>query len=341
MSDDNNPYASAGGNPYGGQTTTGYSGGVSGSGGMASNPVAGGAPAQAPAAPGVVKDITTQSFMSDVIEPSKQQPVVVDFWAPWCGPCKTLGPIIERVASQTKGVTLCKMDVEKYPELSQQMGIQSIPAVVAFIDGRPADAFMGAKSEKEVKAFFDKLAAKSPANLNSPIAEAMEQAAEMATNGDHGAAAELYGAVLGQEPGNLDALAGLGQCYVAVGEIEQAEQLIQSVPEDHQAEGPMPGLIKAVALAKQAQELGDMGELAAAVEKEPKNHQARFDYAVALNAAGNREEATEQLVAIVRADRKWNDDGAKAKLLEFFEAWGNTDPATMAGRRALSAVLFS
>ncbi len=343
MSDNDNPYAGAasfGGYSTGGKVTTSST--------MDEVPAGDGLPDFVPAKPSKpvdtapYKDVTTQSFMVDVIDASQNGPVVVDFWAPWCGPCKQLGPVIEKIAAATPGVKLCKMDVEKYPEISQQMGVQSIPAVVAFIDGQPADAFMGAKGEREVQAFFDKIAAKAPNSGDSPdMAAAVEEANALASNSDHGAAAELYAAILAKEPGNLDAFAGLGQCYVGVGEVELAQKLIDKVPEDHRDQGPLVALIKTIELARQGSKLGDVSSLASAVEENPKDHQARFDYALALNANGERDEAALQLVRIVKADRKWNDDGARAQLLEFFEAWGNMDPATLAGRRALSSVLFS
>jgi len=289
-----------------------------------------------------IKDITTESFLNDVIEASKSGPVIVDFWAPWCGPCKQLGPIIEKAVTEAKGsVTLAKMDIEKYPDIAGQMGIQSIPAVVAFVNGRPADAFMGAKPESEVKAFVDKLAAANPTPEMENIEAIMSQAADMTAHSDHAGAAELFAQVLHKEPGNLDALAGLGHCYIALEQLDTAEQLLEPIPQEHREKPPIAALIKSIGHAKAAAELGDFAELAAAVEAEPQNHQARFDYALALNGAGKREEAAEQLIEIVRKDRKWNDDGARVQLVEFFEAWGNADPATLAGRRALSSILFA
>ena len=338
MSDNDNPYA---GSAAGGYSTNASLQGQasmpaapsfqpqSASGGRAADNVA-------------VKDVTTETFMVDVIEASRTNPVVVDFWAPWCGPCKQLGPVIEKIAGETKGVTLCKMDVEKYPEVSGQMGIQSIPAVVAFVDGRPADAFMGAKPEGEVRRFFEKIASKvKPDEEGENLAAAMEQASQLMGEGDHGAAAEIYGAILAKEPGNIDAFAGLGQCYVAVGEVDMAQMLIEKIPEEYRDRGPLVALTKAIELARQASDLGGLSELAVAVESNPGDHQARLDYALALNSEGQREAAAEQLIAIVRADRKWKDDGARTQLLEFFEAWGHMDPATISGRRALSSILFS
>lgn len=356
MNENDNPYASPG--AYSTGSINSGSGSGSGNGGSngnsshrASGPQGGAASADAvptfvPSKPvpqdQPVKDVSTETFMHDVIEASKAGPVVVDFWAPWCGPCKQLGPVIEKVAGETRGVSLCKMDIEQFPEISQQMGIQSIPAVVAFVNGRPADAFMGAKGETEVRQFFEKLAKNvAPSPQEEDMAEALEQANALAADGDHGAAAELFGAIMAREPGNIDAYAGLGQCYVAVGEVDMAQMLIDKVPEEHREKGPLPALMKAIELARQASGLGELEELEQKVESDPKDHQARMDYALALNAEGKREQAAEQLVTIVRVDRTWNDDGARTQLLEFFEAWGNADPATVSGRRALSSVLFS
>lgn len=298
----------------------------------------------APQASGsAIKDVTTASFMTDVIEASRHGPVVVDFWAPWCGPCKDLGPIIERVVSEAaasgRAITLAKMDVEAHPQISQQMGIQSIPAVVAFVDGRPADAFMGNKPEAEVRDFIDKVAGPTAVGLDA--AALMEAADAAIAEKDHERAAEIYAAVLAKEPGNLDAFAGLGQCYVAVGEVDMAAALLEKIPQEHHEEGPLATLKKTVELARAAAELGDLDTLAAAVEANPGDHDARFNYALALNGHGEREQAAQHLVAIVKADREWRDDGARTQLLEFFESWGPMDAASKAGRRALSSVLFS
>ena len=218
------------------------------------------------------------------------------------------------------------------------MGIQSITAVVAFIDGRPADAFMGTKPEGEVRRFFEKIAAQVKPDAAQ---QDMEAAMQMAAEGDHGQAAEIYGTVLAREPGNIDAFADLGQCYIAVGEIDMAQMLIAKIPGEHRDRGPLVALVKAIELARQASGLGELDELDTKAEANPGDHQARLDYALALNGEGEREAATEQLIAIVRADRKWKDDGARTQMMESFEAWGNMDPATISGRRALSSILFS
>jgi len=268
--------------------------------------------------------------------------VIVDFWAPWCGPCKQLGPVIEKAVTDAKGaVTLAKMDIEKYPDVAGQMRIQSIPAVVAFVDGKPADAFMGAKPEGEVKAFIDKIAAMNPNPPAGDMNDVLDEADRLLKEKDFGGAADLYSSVLAKEPGSVDALAGIGQCYFEVGELDKARELVASIPEEHHGQGALAALVKSLELADQASDLGDISALASAADADPKNYQARFDYAIALNAHGRREDAVEQLVAIVKADRKWEDDGARSKLLEFFESWGNMDEATVAGRRALSSVLFS
>ncbi len=333
---------SMGGSVSGGQS---YGGAASASYSQSAAPVQAHAAAPAPggdATGALVKDISTQSFVEDVIEASKNGPVLVDFWAPWCGPCKQLGPVIEKVVSQAKGaVTLCKMDIDQHPDVSRQMGIQSIPAVVAFVDGRPAEAFMGAKSETEVRAFVDKLVADNPTPQMADMSAALDEADKLSANGSPAEAAEIYSSILAREPGNLDALGGLGQCFLAVGEVEQAKGLLESVPEEHHGKGALAALSKALELAQQASELGDVSGLQAAVDANPKDHGARYDLAIALAANGRKSEAVDHLIVIVKADRKWNEDGARAKLVEFFEAWGNLDEATISGRRALSSVLFS
>ena len=300
----------------------------------------GGDPTPAPAA--AVKDVSTQSFMADVVDASRERPVIVDFWAPWCGPCKTLGPVIERVVAEQKGkVTLAKMDIEQHPEIAGQMGIQSIPAVVAFVNGQPADAFMGAQPEAQVRAFVERLAKQVSTPEEDATQQVLDAAAAMEAAGDHAGAAQAYGQLAQMDPTNLHALAGLGRVYVAAGQLAHARQLLDTVPPEEQAREPMAAFRLALEQAEQAESLGDVGELKARVDANPDDHQARFDYAVALNGRGRREEAAEELLHIVRRDREWNDDGARKQLVEFFEAWGFKDPASQLGRRGLSSILFS
>ena len=301
-------------------------------------------PASEKTARPTVKDITTAEFVEDVINASNDHIVLVDFWAPWCGPCKQLGPILEKAVEASDGkVILTKMDIDKHPEVAGQMGIKSIPAVVAFVDGKPVDALMGAVPESQIKAFFDKLP--SPANPAlapvDEIAAAMEKAAELLDAGNAEQAAEVFVSVLDKEQGNLDAIAGLGTCYLAVGELELTRNIITNLPEEHLKITSIAGLITKLELAEQAAKLGSLIDLEKAVQNNPKDHQARFDLAVALNAHDKRDEAAIQLLEIVATDRKWNDDGARAQLVQFFDLWGPTDPATLSGRRGLSSILFS
>ena len=307
-----------------------------------SNPASGTTP-ETGARP-AVKDITTAEFVEDVIKASNDHIVLVNFWAPWCEPCKQLGPILEKAVKASDGkVILTKMDIDKYPEVAGQMGIKSIPAVVAFVDGKPVDALMGAVPENQIKAFFDKLP--SPANPAlapvDEIAAAMKKAGDLLDAGDSAQAAEVFVSVLDKEPGNLDAIAGLGTCYLAVGEIELARNIVNSLPEEHLNIPSIKELITKLELAEQAANLGSLIDLKKAVQDNPKDHQARFDLAVALNAHDKRDEAAAQLLEIVTMDRKWNDDGARVQLVQLFDLWGPTDPATMSGRRGLSSILFS
>ncbi len=300
------------------------------------NPVSGPRP--------MVKDITTAEFGEDVIKASNDQIVLIDFWAPWCEPCKQLGPILEKAVKASDGkVILTKMDIDKHPEVAGQMGIKSIPAVVAFVDGKPVDALMGAVPESQIKAFIDKLP--SPANPAlapvDEIAAAMKKAGELLDAGDAAQAAEVFVSVLDKEEGNLDAIAGLGTCYLAVGEMELARNIVTSLPEEHLKTPSIAELITKLELAEQAAKLGSLTDLEKAVQDNPKDHQARFDLAVALNAHHKRDEAAAQLLEIVATDRKWNEDGARAQLVQFFDLWGPTDPATLTGRRGLSSILFS
>jgi putative thioredoxin len=293
----------------------------------------------APAADGLVKDTTTQAFMKDVIEESKRQPVLVDFWAEWCGPCKQLTPIIEKAVRAAKGkVKLAKMDIDKHPAIPGQMGIQSIPAVIAFVNGQPVDGFMGALPEGQVNDFIARI---TKDKLGGEAQDLLKAADAALAAGSADEAAELYGALLQEEPGSIPALAGLARAYIETGAIDQAKQVLAQVPEAKRNDAAVSAAQAALDVAEQAQSAGPVGELEQKVAANPLDHQARFDLAVALNAAGQREEAADHLLAIVKKDRKWDEDGARKQLVQFFEAWGPTDEATVSGRRKLSSILFA
>ena len=294
------------------------------------------------AAPDLIKETTTQTFVKDVIEESRRQPVMIDFWAPWCGPCRQLTPMLEKAVRNAKGrVKLVKMNIDDHPQIPGQMGIQSIPAVIAFVNGQPADGFMGAVPESQLNAFIDKITKGVPAAGEPNLTEILAEADAVLAEGDAEAAAQIYAEVLAHDATNIAALAGLAKCYMTSGAVEQAKQTLAMVPESKRNDAAVKAVQTAIELAEQAQSVGPIAELEQKVAANPLDHQARFDLATALNAMGKRTEATEQLLAIVKRDRKWNDDGARKQLVQFFEAWGGTDEATVEGRRRLWTILFS
>jgi putative thioredoxin len=286
-----------------------------------------------------IKDTTTQAFMKDVIEESKRQPVLVDFWAPWCGPCKQLTPILEKAVRAGKGkVKLAKMNIDEHPAIPGQLGIQSIPAVIAFSNGQPVDGFMGALPESQITEFLERLTKGKIAPDDQDVLKAADAAL---AGGDAATAAQLYAQLLQQDAQNAHALAGLARCYVETGALEQAKQTLDMVPEAKRNEAPVAAARAALDVAEQAKSLGPLAELEEKVRANPLDHQARFDLAIGLNAKGKREEAAQHLLEIVRRDRKWNDDGARKQLVQFFEAWGFADPAAVEGRKKLSSILFA
>jgi putative thioredoxin len=293
----------------------------------------------AAAADSAVKDTTTQGFIKDVIEESKHQPVLVDFWAPWCGPCKQLTPILEKAVKSAKGkVKLVKMDIDKHPEIPGQMGIQSIPAVIAFVNGQPADGFMGALPESQVVAFLERL---TKGKIGVEEKDLLKEAAAALAAGSAAAAADIYAKILAQDSGEIAALAGLARCYVATGNIEQAKKTLALVPEAKRNDSAVTAARAALELAEQAKAVGPIEDLERKLAANPLDHQARLELATALSAAGKRAEAVDHLIEIVKRDRKWNEDGARKQLVQLFEAWGPTDPATVDGRKRLSSILFS
>jgi putative thioredoxin len=287
----------------------------------------------------LIRDTTTQTFAKDVIEPSRRVPVLVDFWAPWCGPCRQLSPIIEKAVRAAKGaVRLVKMNIDDHPAIAGQLGIQSIPAVIAFANGQPVDGFVGALPEGQVKAFIDRLAGPSgPSEGEQLVAEAEGLLAA----GDLGGAAELFAGALQLDPQSIPAIAGLASCLLETGEIDRARQTLAMVPASAASDPRVSAVRARLELATQTEALGDSAPLEARISANPADHQARFDLALIFNAKGDREAATDHLLEIMRRDRSWNEEAARKQLVQFFEAWGPMDEATLAGRRRLSSILFS
>jgi putative thioredoxin len=290
-------------------------------------------------ADGLIVDTTTQTFARDVLEASRQVPVIVDFWAPWCGPCKQLTPILEKAVLAARGaVKLVKMNIDDHPAVAQQLRIQSIPAVYAFKNGQPVDGFMGAMPESQVKTFIERLAGGLEPSPAEQLIEAAQEALEAR---DLSRAAQAFAQAVQEEPGHPAAVAGLARCYIEAGDLDRARQTLALVRPDGKNDPVFTAAEAALSLAEKAADLGDVSELIARLEANPKDHQARFDLALALNVAGERERAVEELLIIVEYDRKWNDEAARKQLVEFFEAYGPKDEATLSGRRRLSSILFS
>ncbi len=287
----------------------------------------------------LVVETTTQAFAKDVIEASRKQPVLVDFWAPWCGPCRTLSPIIEKAVRAAKGaVKLVKMNIDDHPAIAGQLGIQSIPAVIAFSNGQPVDGFVGALPESQVKAFIDRVAGPVGPSDDEALVEAAE---ELLAAGDVAAAAERFGAALKAAPQSIPAIVGLARCLLATGELERARQTLEMLPGSAAGDPKVVSVRAQLDLAAQSAKLGDRPSLEAKLRADPGDHQARFDLALLLNANGDRAGAADRLLEILAKNRSWEDDKARKQLLQFFEAWGPTDEATLAGRRQLSSLLFA
>src|SRR6202040_3783660 len=295
--------------------------------------------ATAAATDGLVKETTTQAFVKDVIEESKRQPVLIDFWAPWCGPCRQLTPTLEKAVRAAKGkVKLVKMNIDDHPTIPGQMGIQSIPAVIAFANGQPADGFMGALPEGQVTAFLERL---TKDRIGGEAEDLLKAADAALAEGDAAGAAQMYAQLLAEDNANVGALGGLARAYGETGALDQARQTLAMVPEAKQNDAAVAAARAALELAEQAKTLGPIDELEQKVAANPLDHQARFDLALALNGKSQRADALEHLITIVKRDRKWNDDGARKQLVQFFDAWGPADEATIDGRKRLSSILFA
>jgi len=308
---------------------------------MANEPLIGGAGPGGAGAAAPVKDVTTATFMAEVVDASFEQPVIVDFWAPWCGPCKQLGPILERVVRGANGaVSMVKLNIDENPEIAQQMRIQSIPAVYAFKDGRPVDGFVGAVPESQVKQFVERLGGGRAGP--SPIDEAMTMAKEAAQSGDHPTAAALYSQILQHEPELWEALGGLVRALVGRGELDKARQALTRVPKENANHAEIAAARSALELAEQAQTaMAGAGKLKTRLEQNPDDHEARLELATGLFGSGQREQAIDELLTLYKRDRKWNEEAARKQLVKFFEAMGPTDPLTLSARRRLSSLMFS
>jgi putative thioredoxin len=286
----------------------------------------------------LIKNTTTKDFMRDVVDASREVPVLVDFWAPWCGPCRQLTPLLEKAVRAAKGaVKLVKMNIDEHPQIPGQMGVQSIPAVFAFQDGKPVDGFMGALPEARIKSFIARLIGDDSADAAADL----DAADEALAAGDANTAAQAFAEALQKDAENERAAAGLAKCYIKTGDLARAEQTLALVPPAKSESAVVASARAALELQRKSANVGDIDKLRAKLASDPKNAQARFDLAVALNAKGDRAGALEELLALIAKSRAWNDDAARKQLLQLFDAWGASDPATVAGRQRLSSLLFA
>ncbi|MFY0621883.1 MAG: thioredoxin [Pelagimonas sp.] len=298
--------------------------------------------ANAAGAGDLVKDITEAEFMTEVVEASMKTPIIVDFWAPWCGPCKTLGPMLEEAVTAAKGaVKMIKVNVDEAQMIAGQLQIQSIPTVYAFWQGQPVDGFQGALPQSEIKAFVQRVIEAGGGDASGGLDDAVAAAEEMLEQGATEDAAQTFAAILEEEPNHAGAYGGLVRAHLAAGDLDQAEAVLNGAPAEIASSPELEAAHAQLELAKQAADAGPVAELTAAVEADPDNHQARFDLAQALHASGDADGAVDQLLELFRRDREWNDGAAKAQLFTIFDALKANDPVVLNGRRKLSSMIFA
>ena len=289
----------------------------------------------------LIKDVNEDTFMDDVIEASKSSPIVVDFWAPWCGPCKTLGPALEAEVKATNGkIKMVKIDIDQNQNLASQMRIQSIPAVFAFVDGQPIDGFMGAKAPSELKVFIEKLLEKVTDD-EGDLSEAIAVADEMLESEEFDDAAETFEAILGEDPNSSLAFVGLFKSKMGAKKLDDAKKMLEEIPDTLKNKPEILALQAQIELTNQAEGIGELNDLRNLLYTDVNNHQVRFDLALALFTKGETSEAIQELLTIFRVDQEWNDDAARQQLFKFFDILGGEDPITLSGRRQLASMLFA